>query len=97
MSLLVASLVAVLAVWMLACAWTGFHFNIKRFIAVLIIGLGLNMIWMMGWLNAHPFEINALIAQASAVLYALCAFGAGWFAGRIHRAWVASRVDQSDV
>lgn len=97
MSLLVALLVLVLAIWMAACAWTGFQFNIKRFVAVLIIGLGLNMIWMMGWLNAHPFEINALIAQASAVLYALCAFGAGVFAGRIHRAWVASRVDQSDV
>lgn len=97
MSLLVALLVLVLAIWMAACAWTGFQFNIKRFVAVLIIGLGLNMIWMMGWLNAHPLEINALIAQASAVLYALCAFGAGVFAGRIHRAWVASRVDQSDV
>jgi hypothetical protein len=61
-----------------------------------VIGLALNMVWMMGGLDAHPLEVHALIAQASVTLYALCAFGLGWFVGRIARAWAASRVKQTD-
>ena len=60
-------------------------------------GLALNMAWMMIGLNARLLEINALIAQASAALYACAAFGCGWLAGRIMREWRASRVDSGGV
>ena len=89
---MILMLLAVLGVWMLACGWAGYHRKLMRFAAILLAGLALNMFWMFSALGAHPFEMHALMAQGSATIYALCAFGAGWFAGRVRRAWVDSRV-----
>lgn len=86
-----ATLIIALCLWMAACAWFGFQRRYVGFLAVLLGGLALNMVWMVFGLNAHPFELSAIIAQMAAVLYALCAFGVGWFAGRIRRAWRESR------
>ena len=97
MNMLVLILVSLLIFWMLACAYCGYHLRILRFFAVLMAGLALNMAWMMIGLNARLLEINALIAQASAALYACAAFGCGWLAGRIMREWRASRVDSGGV
>ena len=97
MNMLVLILISLLIFWMLACAYCGYHLRILRFFAVLMAGLALNMAWMMIGLNARLFEINALIAQASAALYACAAFGCGWLAGRIMREWRASRVDSGGV
>ena len=97
MNMLVLILVSVLILWMLAGAYCGYYVRIVRFFAVLIAGLAMNMGWMMIGLNAHPLEVNALIAQASAALYACAAFGCGWLAGRIMREWHASRVDSGGV
>ena len=97
MNMLVLILISLLIFWMLACAYCGYHLRILRFFAVLIAGLALNMAWMMIGLNARLLEINALIAQASAALYACAAFGCGWLAGRIMREWRASRVDSGGV
>jgi hypothetical protein len=93
MSMLLAILVGVLAIWMLAAAWCGYRASLWRFAVVLLIGLGLNMAWMVLGLDARPFERHALVAQAAATLYALCAFGLGWLVGRFRRAWDSSRVD----
>lgn len=92
MTPLIATLIAVLAIWLLACAWCGYRQRLIGFVAVVCAGFALNACWMVFGLNARPFEPNALIAQASAGLYAFCAFGLGWFTGRIRRAWRDSRV-----
>lgn len=92
MTLLVAALISVLSVWLLACAACGFHQRLVGFVAVVCAGLALNACWMVFGLAAHPFERNALIAQGSACLYAFCAFGVGWFMGRVRRAWNDSRI-----
>ncbi|MEW9919069.1 hypothetical protein AB2B41_05620 [Marimonas sp. MJW-29] len=84
-------LITVLVLWMIACAWCGFQRRYLRFLAVLIAGLVLNFVWMITGLQADPFEPNVVIAQASATLYALCAFSVGWFAARIRQAWRDTR------
>ena len=93
MSGLVAGLVAVLVLWMIACGICGARRNFKQFAAALIVGLTINMVWMMIRLNAHPLEDHALMAQASVTLCALCAFGFGWIAGRILDAWRQSTIE----
>lgn len=93
MSLTVTSMIALLVVWMLACAWTGYHQRFARFAALVLVGLGINMLWIVIGLKAHPLELNALMAEASLLLYLIFAFGIGWLAGRLARQWQASRVD----
>ena len=88
-----APVIGVLCLWMIACAWCGYQRRYVGFLAVLLGGLALNALGMAYLLNAQPFEANALMAQTAAVLYAFCAFGVGWFAGRIRRAWRESRAE----
>ncbi len=93
MTVTIATLLAALAVWMLICGWCGFRKRFLMFFAVLLLGLALNLIWMVVGLNAQPFGPNALIAELSATLYALGAFGSGWLIGRLVREFQASRID----
>ena len=97
MTPIVMTLVAVLGLWMLLCAWCGYGKRFGTFILVLLGGLGLNMAWMILGLKASPFELHAMMAEFSALLYAFCALGCGWLVGRVARQWQASRVDDSDV
>jgi hypothetical protein len=90
-------LIAVLVTWMLACAHCGYVRRPGRFVVVLLVGLLLNLGWMVWGLRADPFEVNVMIAQAAALVYGLCAGCIGWFAGRIRRAWLDSRVTETDV
>ncbi|WP_370401855.1 hypothetical protein [Sulfitobacter sp. JB4-11] len=92
MSLTVTSLIALLCVWMLACAWTGYHKRFARFAALLLVGLGVNMLWIVAGLKAHPLDPNALLAEVSLLLYGVFAFGMGWLVGRLVRQWQSSRV-----
>ncbi|MFK7838070.1 MAG: hypothetical protein AB8B60_17810 [Sulfitobacter sp.] len=87
-----APLVAVLLLWMVFCALCGFRKRYVGFLAMLLGGLALNMLWMVFGLNAQPFEPHALLAQFSAVIYAVCAFFIGWFARRVQQAWQDSKV-----
>ncbi|KIN61492.1 hypothetical protein Z945_2484 [Sulfitobacter noctilucae] len=85
-------LFGILVVWMLACAACGFTRRYLRFLSVLLAGLALNLSWMVFGLQAHPFEVNVLMALTAALIYGVCAFFIGGFAGRIARAWRDSRV-----
>ncbi len=93
MSLTITSMIALLAVWMLAIGWTGYHKRFARFAALVLVGLGVNMLWITAGLKAHPLHPNALLAEASLLLYAVFAFGIGWLAGRLARQLQASRVE----
>lgn len=93
MSVTVVTLVLVLAIWMLICAWCGFRKRFVAFAGALIAGLALNMVWMVFGLQAKPFGANALMAEMSALMYGVAAFGIGWLAGRLVRQWRASRVE----
>ncbi|WP_299874500.1 hypothetical protein [uncultured Sulfitobacter sp.] len=93
MSLTITSMIALLAVWMLAIGWTGYHKRFARFAALVLVGLGVNMLWITAGLKAHPLDPNALLAEASLLLYAVFAFGIGWLAGRLARQLQASRVE----
>lgn len=95
MSGLLIPLAALMLIWMGFCAWVGFQGRYFRFAAILLCGLALNMLWIVFGLRAQPFEANAVMAQAAAAIYALCAFGMGVFAGRIRRAWRESRVEDA--
>jgi len=92
MNMTLILLVTILLLWMAACTLCGYRGRFVGFLGVLLAGLTLNMAWMVYGLQAHPFEMNALIAQGAASLYAVCAFGMGWFAARIRRAWQDSRI-----
>ncbi len=96
MTTTVTILVTVLALWMLICGWCGYGKRFGTFVLVLLAGLALNAVWMAFGLGAHPFEPHALMAQFSAALYGLCAFGCGWLAGRVARQWQDSRVEDAD-
>ena len=86
-------LIVALSVWMGLCAWCGYQLRFVRFIAVLVVGLGLYLLWMMAVLNAKPLEPSAVMALTAAVLFAVCAFGCGYLAGRIVRQFRDSRVE----
>lgn len=90
-------LLATLAIWMLACGWCGYRQNIVRFLALLLIGLLLNMGWTMLVLNANPFGAHGMGAQIAAVLYVFSAFGTGWLIGRIARQLRESRIDEAGI
>jgi hypothetical protein len=66
------------------------------FLAVLIIGMTLNIVWMVLGLNAKPLSPNAMVAHAGALLYAISALLLGFLVGRISRAFRASRVTSDD-
>ncbi|EDQ05290.1 hypothetical protein DSM14862_01104 [Sulfitobacter indolifex] len=87
------ALLAVFALWLIACIWTGFRARVLWFFVVLAVGLSLNAIWMVFGLNARVFEPHALLAQVSVLLYAVGGFGLGWLAGRVTKRWRESRVD----
>jgi len=93
MSVTVATLISVLAVWMLICGWCGYRMRVFAFFGVLLAGLALNMAWMVVGLNARPFEAHAMMAEMSAFMYGIGAFGVGWLVGRLARQFQASRVD----
>jgi 4-amino-4-deoxy-L-arabinose transferase-like glycosyltransferase len=95
-SVYVPYLLAVLAVWLLVCIYTGFRLRFMLFVCVLLIGLGLNALWMMTALEARPLERSALVAQASLLVYGLCAFGVGFLARRIRRTWKQGEVDSPE-
>lgn len=97
MSGLEAILVGVLLIWMLACAWSGFRTRFKVFAIVFIGGMAANQLWMMFGLNAAPLEPHLLVAQISAGLFAISAMGMGWLAGRVHRQWRITRVEDAGV
>ena len=97
MTPLIWMLVALFALWMAACALCGFRARPLRFLLILAVGLAGNMIWMVLGLDARPFEPHAILAQASATLYALCAFGIGWLVRRVMRAWQAGRITKGEV
>ena len=93
MSMTVTSMIALLGVWMLAIGWTGYHKRFGRFMALLLVGLGVNMLWIVVGLKAHPLEANALLAEVAVLLYGIFAFGIGWLGGRLARQFQASRVN----
>jgi hypothetical protein len=90
-------LMALLAIWMIACGYYGYTKRFVRFLIVLCVGLTANVIWMMVGLDASLGEPHMLIALASAAVYGACAFGIGLLAGRLVRAWRASTVDSRGV
>ncbi|MEP5732466.1 MAG: hypothetical protein ABJL67_24210 [Sulfitobacter sp.] len=92
MTLSMMALIAGLLLWMVFCALCGFRGRFFVFLAMLIGGLVLNSLWMVFGLDAQPFESHAVMAQGAAVIYALCAFGCGWFARRLRQAWRDSKV-----
>ncbi|MGJ8625539.1 MAG: hypothetical protein ACSHXB_01155 [Sulfitobacter sp.] len=96
MSMTVTTLVAILAVWMMVCGWCGYRRRGFAFLIVLIVGLGLNMAWMVFGLSARPFEAHAMMAEMSALMYGLGAFGVGWLLGRLARQFQVSRVGIRD-
>ena len=79
------SLVAALAVLMLACAWCGYGRRYLGFLLTRAIGLALNGAWMVWGLGAKPLENPVIYAQIAAIGYAVCAFLIGWLVGRIVR------------
>lgn len=89
-------LVPGLAVWMFGCAYAGYYKRFGLFAAIVVVGMGLNTLWMVLGLNAKPLSPNALVAHAGALLYAISAVALGFFAGRISRAFQASRVTSDD-
>ena len=97
MNNLVLLLMVVLAVWMVACAYCGYKVLLRRFVTILCAGLVANAAWMMLGLNARLSEPHVLIALVAVVVYAVCAFGCGWLAGRLVRQWRASAVDSRGV
>lgn len=97
MSGLILLLMALLVIWMMACAYYGYKARFLAFLAVLCAGLAINVVWMVFGLNARLTEPHLLIALASVVVYAFCAFGCGWLTGRLVRQWRASVVDSRGV
>ena len=63
MNMTLILLVTILLLWMAACTLCGYRGRFVGFLGVLLAGLTLNMAWMVYGLQAHPFEMNALIAQ----------------------------------
>lgn len=90
-------LVGFLVVFMGTFIHCGFRARYLRFFAVTLSGLALNLCWMVFGLKAHPFEVHVWVAQASATLYAVCAFAVGWFAARIRRAWRDAQISGPTV
>ncbi|MDF1729357.1 MAG: hypothetical protein P1U53_16575, partial [Sulfitobacter sp.] len=70
-------LLVALALYLSLAAWAGYGRRWQLFGAAILGGMGLNQLWMMLALDARPFEIHALIAQGSLLLYGLTAGGAG--------------------
>ena len=97
MNPLIVSLIGAVLIWMALCGYAGFRHRVILFIGVMLAGLALNQTWMFYGLNARPLEINAITAQFSLTLYGAVAFGIGYLASRIARAWVESRVEEGDV
>ena len=94
MTPVVMALIIVLCFWMALCAVCGFRRRLLLFVGLLLTGLTVNQVWMMVWLNAKLLEPNALMAQAALSMYGVCAFGFGWLASRVARAWADSKVDE---
>lgn len=93
MNMTVLTLMAVLAVWMVICGWCGYRKRVFAFLAVMVLGLALNMAWMIIGLNARPFEAHALMAEMSVLMYGIGAFGVGWMIGRLVRQFRKTRVE----
>lgn len=91
--MLIYLLAAGLALWMFGCAYAGYKKRLGLFLIVVCVGIGLNTLWMYLGLDALPLSPAALMAHAGALLYAVGALVVGWLAGRVARAFQASRVD----
>lgn len=88
-------LVAGLALWMLGCGYAGYKKRFGLFFVVLVVGMTLNTVWMVLGLDAKPFSPPAMTAHLAALMYAICAVGMGWLAGRLVRGFRESKVDPS--
>ncbi|MEQ6203585.1 hypothetical protein ABMC88_11080 [Sulfitobacter sp. HNIBRBA2951] len=88
-------LVPGLALWMFGCAYAGYFRRFKLFLGIVLVGMALNATWMILGLDAKLLSPPALAAHAGALIYAICAFVAGWLAGRIMRRFRDSRVEPS--
>lgn len=86
-------LVAGLALWMFGCAFAGFYRRYKLFFLIVAIGMALNTVWMVIGLDAKPLGGPALMAHSAALIYAFCALGAGFLAGRIAKRFHDSKVN----
>lgn len=89
-------LVPGLFIWMLGCAYAGYHKRFGLFAFVVLIGMALNTLWMVLGLNAKPLSPNAMVAHAGMLLYAVSAVALGFLTGRIASAFRASRVETHD-
>lgn len=88
-------LVPGLALWMFGCAYAGYFRRFKLFLLIVVIGMVLNTVWMVVGLEARPLSPPAIMAHAGAMIYAVCAFVAGWLAGRVVRRFTDSKVEES--
>ncbi len=94
--MLIPVLTAVLALWMFGCGYAGYTKRFGLFVIIAGLGMGLNTVWMMVGLEAHPLSPPALMAHGAATLYALCALATGWLAGRMVRSFRESRVIRNE-
>ena len=97
MSGTVIMLIVSLAVWMVMCGWCGYGLKFVRFLGVLFAGLALYMAWLVTAMEVSLLEPNAVMALTATVMYGVCAFGAGYLAGRVMRQFRASRVEREGV
>lgn len=89
-------LVPALAVWMFFCAYAGYNERFVLFLGIVLVGLGVNTLWMMIGLSAQPFSNPAITAHAGIILYGISAGMLGFLIGRISRAFRASKVEKHD-
>jgi len=90
--LLMSSFVFGLVAWMLACGYTGYHKRFGLFLFVVLVGLALNALWIVLWLDVDPFSYYALTAQLGMLSYAFGSLGIGWFLGRMAGKFRESKV-----
>jgi hypothetical protein len=88
-------LVGGLALWMFGCGYAGYNKRVGLFFVILVVGMSLNTVWMVVGLDARPFSPPAITAHLAALMYAICAVGTGFLAGRLIRGFRESKVDRS--
>ncbi len=88
-------LVGGLVLWMFGCGYAGYNKRFGLFVVILVVGMSLNTAWMVLGLDARPFSPPAMTAHLAALMYAICAVGTGFLAGRLIRGFRESKVDRS--
>lgn len=86
-------LVMGLALWMFGCGYAGYQKRFGLFVAIVVVGMSLNTVWMVLGLDAKPFSPPAMTAHLAALMYAISAVGIGWLVGRLVRGFRDSKVD----